>query len=83
MFKSFLRLIVAFACASLLLLSPLDANAANDFVRAIQERGYLKVGLPPYNTPPAYYLEENSDELQGTTLIRKDTGEQTWRRHPI
>ena len=65
MFKSFLRLIVAFACASLLLLSPLEANAANDFVRAIQERGYLKVGLPPYNTPPAYYLEENSDELQG------------------
>jgi len=64
-FKSFLRLIVAFACASLLFLSPLDANAANDFVRAIQERGYLKVGLPPYNTPPAYYLEENSDELQG------------------
>ena len=65
MFKSFLRLIVAFTCASLLLLSPLDANAANDFVRAVQERGYLKVGLPPYNTPPAYYLEENSDELQG------------------
>ena len=65
MFKSFLRLIVAFACASLLLLSPLDANAANDFVRAVQERGYLKVGLPPYNTPPAYYLQENSDELQG------------------
>ena len=65
MFKSFLRLIVAFACASLLLLSPLDANAANDFVDAIQERGYLKVGLPPYNTPPAYFLEENSDELQG------------------
>ena len=65
MLKSFLRLIVAFACASLFFLSPPDANAANDFVRAIQERGYLKVGLPPYNTPPAYYLEENSDELQG------------------
>ena len=65
MFKSFLRLFVAFACASLLLLSPLEANAANDFVRAIQARGYLKVGLPPYNTPPAYYLEEKSDELQG------------------
>ena len=65
MVKSFLRLIVAFACASLLLLSPLDANASNDFVRAVQERGYLKVGLPPYNTPPAYYLDENSDELQG------------------
>ena len=65
MFNSFLRLIVAFVCASLLLLSPLEANAANDFVDAIQARGYLKVGLPPYNTPPAYFLEENSDELQG------------------
>ena len=65
MVKSFLRLIVAFACASLLLLSPLEANAANDFVDAIQGRGYLKAGLPPYNTPPAYYLDENSDELQG------------------
>ena len=74
MVKSFLRLIVAFACASLLLFSPLEGIAANsplegisanDFVDAIQERGYLKVGLPPYNTPPAYFLEENSDELQG------------------
>jgi len=72
--KSFLRLIVAFACASLLLFSPLagiaansplEGISANDFVDAIQERGYLKVGLPPYNTPPAYFLEENSDELQG------------------
>ena len=65
MFNSFLRLIVTFACASLLLLSPLEASAANGFVDAIQARGYLKVGLPPYNTPPAYFLEENSDELQG------------------
>ena len=74
MVKSFLRLIVAFACASLLLFSPLagiaansplEGISANDFVDAIQERGYLKVGLPPYNTPPAYFLEENSDELQG------------------
>ena len=65
MFKSFLRLIVAFACASLLLFFPLEGNAANDFVDAIQVRGYLKVGLPPYNTPPAYFLDENSDELQG------------------
>ncbi|MEK9571454.1 MAG: transporter substrate-binding domain-containing protein [Paracoccaceae bacterium] len=65
MVKSFLRLIVAFSCISLFLLCPLEANAANDFVSAIQERGYLKVGLPPYNTPPAYYLEANSDELRG------------------
>ena len=65
MFKSFLRLIVAFSCITLLLLCPLEANAVNDFVSAIQGRGYLKVGLPPYNTPPAYYLDPKSDELQG------------------
>ena len=65
MFKSFLRLIVAFSCITLLLLCPLEANAVNDFVNAIQGRGYLKVGLPPYNTPPAYYLDPKSDELQG------------------
>ena len=65
MFKSFLRLIVAFSCVTLLLLCPLEANAVNDFVNAIQGRGYLKVGLPPYNTPPAYYLDPKSDELQG------------------
>ena len=65
MFKSFLRLIVSFSCVTLLLLCPPEANAVNDFVNAIQGRGYLKVGLPPYNTPPAYYLNPKSDELQG------------------
>ena len=65
MVKSFLRLIVAFSCITLLFLCPLEANAVNDFVSAIQGRGYLKVGLPPYNTPPAYYLDPKSDELQG------------------
>jgi len=63
--KSFLRLIVAFSCITLLFLCPPEANAVNDFVSAIQGRGYLKVGLPPYNTPPAYYLDPKSDELQG------------------
>ena len=63
--KSFLRLIVAFSCITLLLLCPLEAYAVNDFVSAIQGRGYLKVGLPPYNTPPAYSLDPKSDELQG------------------
>ena len=65
MVKSFLRLIVAFSCITLLFLCPLEANAVNDSVSAIQGRGYLKVGLPPYNTPPAYYLDPKSDELQG------------------
>ena len=47
-------------------ISPFPVYAAeNSFINTIQERGYLKVGLPPYNTPPAYYLEPGSDDLQG------------------
>ena len=65
MFNPFSRLFFAFAFACLVLLSPLQVNAANNFVDSIQRRGYLKVGLPPYNTPPAYYLDPKSDELQG------------------
>ena len=46
--------------------SPFPVYAAeNVFINTIQERGYLKVGLPPYNTPPAYYLEPGSEDLQG------------------
>ena len=65
MSKPFLRLLVAFAFVSLLLLSPLQVNAVNNFVESIQRRGYLKVGLPPYNTPPAYYIDSESKELTG------------------
>lgn len=65
MFKPFLRLLVAFAFVSLLLLSPPQVNAVNNFVVSIQRRGYLKVGLPPYNTPPAYYIDTESQELTG------------------
>ena len=65
MFKPFLRLLVAFAFVSLLLLSPLQVNAVNNFVDSIQRRGYLRVGLPPYNTPPAYYIDSESKELTG------------------
>ena len=65
MIKAFLRSFVALAFVSLLLLSPLQAKAANHFIESIQQRGYLKVGLPPYNTPPAYYVNEKSNELSG------------------
>ena len=45
---------------------PLSANAAeNSFINAIQQRGYLNVGLPPFNTPPAYYIDPKTDELSG------------------
>ena len=45
---------------------PFKADAAeNSFINAIQDRGFLRVGLPPYNTPPAYYLDPKTNELSG------------------
>jgi len=57
-------MLAAFLCFVFLL--PHCANAAeNSFVDAIQQRGYLNVGLPPFNTPPAYYIDPKTDELAG------------------
>ena len=39
--------------------------AENNFINGIQERGYIKIGLPPYNTPPAYYIDPKTKELSG------------------
>ena len=39
--------------------------AENNFIDAIQQRGVLKVGLPPFNTPPAYYFDPSTNELEG------------------
>ena len=45
---------------------PLNVEAAeNSFINDIQQRGFLKVGLPPYNTPPAYYIDPKTDKLSG------------------
>ena len=45
---------------------PFKADAAeNSFINAIQDRGFLRVGLPPYNTPPAYYIDPKTKELSG------------------
>ena len=65
MIRLFLRFLLTTLCAAVLLF-PLQASAAeNSFIEGIQQRGFLKVGLPPYNTPPAYYLEPGSEDLQG------------------
>lgn len=43
-----------------------SVNAAEiGLIEAIQQRGYLTVGLPPYDTPPAYYLDAESRQLEG------------------
>ena len=56
-----------------MLLCPLQVDAEavnvdvtnNKFIDTIQRRGFLKVGLPPYNTPPAYYIDSKSKQLTG------------------
>ena len=69
--KVFLRHLIAFTLTiafalTIALLQALPAFAAeNSFINSIQQRGYLKVGLPPYNTPPAYYIDETTEELKG------------------
>ena len=53
----------------LALFFPFRADAAeNSFINAIQDRGFLRVGLPPYNTPPAYYLDPKTKELRQQNL---------------
>ena len=53
-------------CFSLFLIHPLNSNAAeNSFINRIQERGYIRIGLPPYDTPPAYYVDPVTNKLSG------------------
>jgi len=41
-------------------------NAAEiEYLQNIIDKGFIKVGIPPYNTPPFYYLDEKSNELAG------------------
>ena len=61
-----IRPLLLAVCLCTVFLFPLCANAAeNSFINAIQQRGYLNVGLPPFNTPPAYYIDPKTDELSG------------------
>ena len=58
-------LAVGVLLVSCLICSAPVVAAENTFIRDIQARGVLRVGLPDLNTPPAYYLDESSGELQG------------------
>jgi len=66
-----LRLVI---CLGLLLFSvtmisrPLDAaepEAMIGEIKRIQEKGYLTIGLPPFNTPPFYYKDPKTGSLIG------------------
>lgn len=52
-------------CTVLFLSPSISIAAENSFINGIQERGYIRVGLPPYNTPPAYYIDPKTNELSG------------------
>lgn len=60
-------LALAVVCFGLLFFQPVDPAIAaeNSFINTIQKRGVLKVGLPPYQTPPAYYVDSESNTLKG------------------
>ena len=39
--------------------------AENTYIDDIIQKGYLNVGLPPYTTPPFYYLDPKDKKLKG------------------
>ena len=44
-----------------------------EYIQEIQDRGYIKVGIPPYRTPPFYYVDQNTNQLSGYDVeIAKD-----------
>ena len=44
-----------------------------EYFQNILERGYLKVGIPPYETPPYYYFDNESNQMEGIDIdiVRK------------
>ena len=51
-----------------------QSNAVGiEFFQNILERGYIKVGIPPYETPPYYYFDTESNQMEGIDIdiVRK------------
>ena len=44
-----------------------------DYFQNILDRGYIKVGIPPYETPPYYYYDNESKQMEGIDIdiVRK------------
>jgi ABC-type amino acid transport substrate-binding protein len=38
------------------------------YYQNILDRGYLKVGIPPYDTPPYYYYDNKTDRMEGIDI---------------
>ena len=68
--KFFSSLFLIFLFAVSPFSSPVSASSSSDpaqidYINNIKQRGYLKVGLPPYITPPFYYPDEKTGEMAG------------------
>jgi ABC-type amino acid transport substrate-binding protein len=68
-YSNFTKRILSFLVCSFVFLFPFVAcdfaySAEIKYIDKILDRGYLKVGLPPYTTPP-FYFNESSGELAG------------------
>ena len=63
---SFITLILSFALVFALQLAAQSVDAAEiPYIQKILDRGTLKVGLPPYTTPPFYYNDPKTGQLTG------------------
>lgn len=66
-----LQRLLTIALPILLLLSAAEAGQAANApalipaIERIQQKGELRVGIPPYNTPPYYYTSESGSSLAG------------------
>ena len=60
------RMLKLFLCLALFLFSIAPVSAAeNPFIDGIQKRGVLKVGIPAINSLPAYYIDKETEKLEG------------------
>ena len=39
-----------------------------EYYQKILDRGYLKVGIPPYDTPPYYYYDNDTKQMEGIDI---------------
>ena len=63
---SFITLILSFTLVFVLQFAAQSVDAAEiPYIQKILDRGTLKVGLPPYTTPPFYYNDPKTGQLTG------------------
>jgi ABC-type amino acid transport substrate-binding protein len=69
--KTFITTIVFFLGLSCLTMPAIAVEI--QYFQEILDRGYFKVGIPPYDTPPYYYFDNATDQMEGSDIdiVRK------------